>query len=338
MHNSYSASLFLDLDGVTLSSSEQRLLKHPLVGGVILFSRNTENAEQVAGLVKAIRSIRPDLVISLDQEGGRVQRLKEGVTRLPAVKSIVLADGAEQQKQNNAEQLGYLMAMELRLLDIDLSFAPVVDVDYGRNTVIGNRAFGCDVATVIQQSSSYINGMRKAGMPATAKHFPGHGWANADTHHADAIDERSFTEICHTDLLPFKTAIEQGVEAMMLAHVVYTQCDPAPAGFSKFWLQEILRQELGFKGIIFSDDLSMKAAHSAGTPAQRAQRAIEAGCQVLLCCNDRAGWLEVLAYLEADGVAPCRALSSLRGQVVSVDEKMMQNARVLAEALVDMES
>lgn len=340
MNNSHNArceaSLFLDLDGLVLTDEEKVLLLDPLIGGVILFARNTQNAKQVAELVASIRAIRPDLILSLDQEGGRVQRLKEGVTLLPPVKALSEFSTSIEENSSAAKQLGYLMAVELRQLDIDLSFAPVVDIDYGRNTVIGNRAFGSDVSTVTALSSGYIEGMRDAGMPATVKHFPGHGWANADTHHADAIDEREFTAIEQTDMVPFKEAITNGVEAMMFAHVLYPQCDASPAGFSDFWIGDVLREGLGYQGAIFSDDLSMKAAHSAGGYAKRAEHAIRAGCQVLLCCNDRKGSLAVLEYMRSACVEPYSALSSLKGKAFKIDEVRLEQARVLASRLMDV--
>ncbi|MCP4597905.1 MAG: beta-N-acetylhexosaminidase [Neptuniibacter sp.] len=330
------ASLFLDLDGTTLTSQERELLMSPLIGGVILFGRNSESAEQVSQLVADIRTIRSDLILSIDQEGGRVQRLKNGVARLPPVQALL---PIYQNDKNDgllaAEKLGYLMAIEMRSLDVDISFAPVLDVDYGRNTVIANRAFATDSESVAVLSESYIAGMRKAGMAATGKHFPGHGWANADTHLADAIDERSFEQIWNLDMSPFRAAIDNGLEAMMFAHVLYTSCDPSPAGFSQFWIEEILRKRLQFNGLIFSDDLSMKAAHSAGSYSQRAEQAISAGCQVLLCCNERAGTLEILEYLRQVECQPLD-LNRLRGKTeIGFDEAYLKEARALAKSLVE---
>ncbi|MEM5536282.1 beta-N-acetylhexosaminidase [Neptuniibacter pectenicola] len=330
------ASLFLDLDGIELTSAESKLLQHPLIGGVILFGRNTESASQVKVLVKQIRELRPDVIISIDQEGGRVQRLKEGVTLLPPVQCVYdLFNVDKAEGARAAAQLGYLMAAEMRLLDIDLSFAPVLDVDYGRNTVIGNRAFATDYQAVTPLSEAYISGMADAGMAATGKHFPGHGWANADTHHGDAVDDRSFSQLWDTDMQPFKRAIDNGMEAMMFAHVLYPECDAAPAGYSTFWMQKILRERLGFSGIIFSDDLSMKAAHSVGGYAQRAERALQAGCQAILCCNDRTGTMEILAYLETSGCTPLPELVKLKGSDWTVEHERLASARLLAKKLMD---
>ncbi|WP_286238680.1 beta-N-acetylhexosaminidase [Neptuniibacter halophilus] len=329
------ATLFLDLDGTILQPEEAALLQNPLIGGIILFGRNTESAEQVAELVRCVRAVRPELIISLDQEGGRVQRLRQGVARLPAVKA--LADDYKRHPQQGLEQaadLAYLMAAELRQLDVDLSFAPVLDVDYGRNTVIGDRAFADNAEDVCALSRAYIQGMQDAGMVATVKHFPGHGWADADTHLHDALDEREFGQLWDSDLLPFRRAVEQGVAAMMFAHVLYPRCDAAPAGFSSFWLQEVLRQKLGFTGVIFSDDLSMKAAHAVGGYADRARHALAAGCQALLCCNERQGTLEILEYLESSGCRPLSSISRLKGAQWQLQPERLLRGQQLAQRLL----
>jgi beta-N-acetylhexosaminidase len=333
------ATLFLDLDGAVLRAEEKVLLTKPHIGGIILFGRNTESADQVAKLIRSIRDIRPELIISIDQEGGRVQRLKEGVTRLPPVQSVAALYSADPQKGlSAANELGYLMAAEMRMLDIDLSFAPVLDVDYGRNLVIGNRAFAMDHHSVSALSAAYIRGMKSAGMAATGKHFPGHGWANADTHLSDAVDEREFEELWATDMLPFRQAIDRGIEAMMFAHVFYPRCAEQPAGYSAFWMQDILRDRLGFKGFVFSDDLSMKAAHSAGGYAQRAKKAVNSGCQVLLCCNDRKGTIEVLSYLESIELDGVINLAPLKGAQWNVDRVRLMSAQVLAKQLMDLDN
>ena len=330
------ATLFLDLDGTSLSQEEKQLLTEPEFGGVILFGRNTESAAQVALLIKEIRQINPSLIISIDQEGGRVQRLKKGVALLPAMQTlekVYLQDN--QQGLTASRELGYLMASEMRGLDIDISFAPVLDVDYGCNTVIGSRAFATNPQIVTELSRSFIMGIRDAGMAATGKHFPGHGWADADTHHSGAVDERSFERICETDLLPFKDAINNGLEAMMFAHVHYKNCDPEPAGFSTFWIDNILREKLGFKGLVFSDDLSMKAAHSAGSYRDRAEKAIKAGCQILLCCNDREGSLEILQYMKESDFSTVNDLNIMRGKPVKTDNKRLEAAKELAVNLLE---
>ncbi|MFW1677822.1 beta-N-acetylhexosaminidase [Pontibacter sp. JAM-7] len=333
------ASLFLDLEGTSLTVEEEQLLVQPEISGVILFARNTENAEQVSQLTAQIRACNPQLVISIDQEGGRVQRLRQGVTRLPAVQTLL--PGFRRSPDvalAEASQLGYLMAAELRQLDVDISFAPVLDIDYGHNEIIADRAFGDDVASVTALSGAYIRGMADAGMVATGKHFPGHGWVSADTHLADAIDERDLETLLHKDIAPFKSAIENGLEAMMLAHVLYPSCDDQPAGYSQFWLNKILRRQLDFHGVIFSDDLSMKAAHCAGDYQARSALAVDAGCQVLLCCNDRQGSLEVMEYLRNLGARPGIAVAGLRGRDWTIDVDRLGQARLLADRLLEASS
>ena len=330
------ATLFLDLDGTSLTQEEKNLLKEPEIGGVILFGRNTESASQVALLIEEIRQINPSLIISIDQEGGRVQRLKNGVALIPAMQTLESVYAKDNQQGLSASrEMGYLMASEMRRLDIDISFAPVLDVDYGRNTVIGSRAFATNPQDVTALAKSFISGMREAGMAATGKHFPGHGWADADTHLSGAVDERSFERIWETDLLPFRDAIRNGMEAIMFAHVHYMNCDSDPAGFSTFWIEKILRQKLGFKGLVFSDDLSMKAAHSAGTYKERATQAIAAGCQILLCCNDREGTLDILQYMKESGLSPVSDLSTIRGKSLVTDNIRLDEAKGLAANLLD---
>lgn len=324
-------SLFLDLDGVALTAQERQLLAAPQVGGVILFGRNTQSATQVADLVAEIRDVRADLVVGVDQEGGRVQRLRDGVTRLPPMAAL----GVQYQLNpedacESAQALGYLMAAELRQLDIDLSFAPVLDVEYGRNSVIGNRAFSGSAEVVAELAAAFVSGMAQAGMAATGKHFPGHGWADADTHHADAVDERTFDAIWEQDLIPFRALLDAGLQAIMPAHVLYPSCSDLPAGFSPFWLQEVLRHRLAFGGVIFSDDLSMKAAHTVGGYAARAQAALEAGCDVLLPCNNRAGALEVLRFLESSGVGVPPGLGAMRGKPFIADQQRLKRSRLLS--------
>ncbi len=328
-------SLFLDLDGIVLTDEERELLRHPFIGGVIFFGRNTESAEQLQALVNEIREIRPELILSMDQEGGRVQRLRGGVTRLPAVKALLQCyREAPDQALHEAEQLAYLMAAELRQLDVDISFAPVLDIDYQRNTVIGDRAFAERSEDVEALSQAYLKGLKRAGMAATGKHFPGHGWADADTHHHAATDSRTLDEIKATDLKPFAAAINTGLEAMMLAHVNFAACDDQPAGFSRFWLQDVLRQQLGFNGFIFSDDLSMKAAAETGGYALRAEKAIQAGCQILLSCNDREGTLDILRYLERSEHEALSDLSGLKGADWQLDEAYLAGAQQLAARLL----
>jgi len=326
-------ALFVDIDGTSLSDADRDLLMRPQVAGVILFGRNTQSAEQTACLAAEIHAVRDDLVVSVDQEGGRVQRLREGVTRLPPMAALGRLYQKDAEKaQSAAREVGYLMAAELRSLGVDLSFAPVLDLDYGRNTVIGDRAFALKSDEIVLLAGAFVAGMHEAGMAATGKHFPGHGWADADTHTSDALDNRDFDEIWEQDLVPFRQLVEAGLDAIMPAHVLYPACSDKPAGFSSFWLQDILRNRLEFDGVIFSDDLTMKAAHAAGGYAQRAELALAAGCDVLLPCNNRAGALEVTEYLEENGFKPSSALRRMRGNTVPCDEgRLVRGAALCAE-------
>ncbi|MCG8670343.1 MAG: beta-N-acetylhexosaminidase [Pseudomonadales bacterium] len=293
----------LDLEGLSLTPEESELLQDPGVGGVILFARNYQSTEQVQSLIQQIRSVRPELVLAVDQEGGRVQRFKSGVTRLPPLRSL-----GEQFEQNDdaalhmAEDWGWLMAAEMTSLGVDISFAPVLDIDYGRSSVIGDRAFASNPEQIGAIANAYIHGMRSAGMAATGKHFPGHGWVEADSHIAIPKDERSLTDILQKDMVPFAQTMEC-LAGIMPAHVIYTEIDELPAGFSPFWIQQQLRGQLGFDGVVFSDDLTMEGATVMGGFADRADAAFKAGCDMVLVCNHRAGALEVLQWLRENPVA-----------------------------------
>lgn len=285
--------VMLDLEGTALTAEERRLLKRPEVGGVILFARNTESAEQVRALCGEIRRLRPELLLAIDQEGGRVQRLREGVTRLPSMGRLGagFADMPE-VVQRLCQDAGWLLGMEMAACGLDLSFAPVLDVDDGTSSVIGDRSFSADPEAVATLAGAFVHGLHEAGMVAVGKHFPGHGGVAADSHHELPVDPRPLEVLRERDLIPF-TRLAARLDGMMPAHVVYADFDPRPAGFSPAWLG-MLRQSLGFKGVIFSDDLSMAGAASAGTPGERALAALNAGCDMLLVCNDRAAALEVL--------------------------------------------
>ena len=289
----------VDLKGTRLEPEEKEMLEHPLVGGVILFSRNYESPEQIADLVDNIHQVRePHLLVSVDHEGGRVQRFREGFTALPP-----LAKLGEQYQQDKkrakrmAETCGWLMAIELRAVGVDFSFAPVLDIERGISDVIGDRSFGKDPDTVVDLAVAYIRGMQHAGMAATGKHFPGHGAVKADSHVACPVDERSFEDIVAYDVVPFERLIRNGLAGIMPAHVVYSSVDPNPAGFSRFWLNEVLRNKLEFQGVIFSDDLSMEGASIAGDVVDRARVALNAGCDMALVCNDPDAAAKVLDNL-----------------------------------------
>ncbi len=292
--------LMLDISGETLSDEDRDILQHPLVGGVILFSRNYASIEQLHELVLTIHALRtPQLLVTVDHEGGRVQRFHEGFTRLPAVAHFGRIHDKELQKARKlARTAGWLMAVELRAQNIDFSFAPVLDVDHGLSEVIGDRAFHHDPTVVIKLAHAYVEGMHEAGMAATGKHFPGHGGVTGDSHLAIPIDNREYNDLYAEDILVFKRMIHHGLAAIMPAHVIYEKMDPQPAGFSAFWLKEVLRTRLGFQGVIFSDDLSMEGASIAGRCyADRAHTALDAGCDMVLICNNRKGLIEVIDSL-----------------------------------------
>ncbi len=310
--------VMLDLEGVEITPDEREILAHPRVGGVILFTRNFASVEQLEQLVSDIHAIRsPRLLIAVDHEGGRVQRFRDGFSPLPAASHFgEVYDHDPAVGKRLAELGGWLMAVELRAVGIDFSFAPVLDVDHGVSEVIGDRAFHHDPRIVTELARAYINGMHEAGMAATGKHFPGHGGVEADSHTAIPVDERDYHDIYAHDILPFKRLAQDGLAAIMPAHVIYSKVDRLPAGFSPYWLKEILRKRLGFQGVIFSDDLDMQGASVVGDSyTERAGAALGAGCDMVLICNHRAGAVEVLEQLEGfdDPVAHLR-LARMHGR------------------------
>ena len=302
-------SLMLDIAGTWLTAEDRQLLRQPEVAGLILFGRNIEHPRQVRELSAAIRALRPDLLLAVDQEGGRVQRLRQGFVRLPAMRAI--ADNANAEAL--AEHCGWLMATEVLAVGLDLSFAPVLDLDHQRSAVVGSRAFEADAQRATQLAAAFIRGMNAAGMAATGKHFPGHGWAEADSHVAIPVDERSLEQIRACDLQPFAQLSRQ-LAAVMPAHVIYPQVDDRPAGFSRRWLQDILRGELQFSGVIFSDDLTMAGAHVVGDAACRIEAALTAGCDMGLVCNDRAAAELALSALQRLQVVTPPGLARMRRQ------------------------
>jgi beta-N-acetylhexosaminidase len=285
-HELMPGPLVVDISGPSLSEHEKHRLRHPLVGGVILFSRNFQSREQAASLCREIRSLRkPELLICVDHEGGRVQRFRDGFTAIPAMGSLgLLWDKDPLAACGEATRLGRLIGSELRAVGIDLSFTPVLDLDHGRSAVIGDRAFHRDPRVVTLLARSLNHGLLLAGMANCGKHFPGHGWASADSHVAIPVDERQLNEILADDAAPYRWMGET-LSAIMPAHVIYPRVDDQPAGFSKRWLRSILRRRLGFDGVIFSDDLTMEGASVAGDIHARAQAALDAGCDMLLVCN-----------------------------------------------------
>ena len=308
--------LMIDVAGTSLTSEDRDALSHPLIGGVILFTRNFESIEQLTELVREIRAVRtPALLVAVDHEGGRVQRFRRDFTVLPAMRLIGRGyDMDKQAARELARQCGWLMAAELLAIGIDLSFAPVVDLDYGASTVIGDRAFHRDATIVAETAIAFMHGMRDAGMAATAKHFPGHGAVVADSHVALPVDRRAYVDIAD-DMHPYRRLIDNGLPAVMMAHVVYEQIDPLPASFSKRWIQGELRGQLGFSGAVFSDDLTMEGASIIGDMPARARTALAAGCDMVPICNNRPGALATLAALGpyADPVSQMR-LARMRGK------------------------
>ena len=294
--------LMIDVQGTTLTEEDRELMRHPLVGAVILFTRNFESAEQLERLVADIRAARtPPLLVTVDHEGGRVQRFRKDFTVLPALRTIGREyDVDPAAGRMLARQAGWLMAAELRAFGIDMSFAPCVDLDYGVSTVIGDRAFHRDPQAVAELAISYMGGMREAGMVATAKHYPGHGAVVPDSHVAIPVDRRELAEL-DGDLHPYRRLIENGLASVMAAHVIFSAVDDRPAGFSRRWIQGELRTGLGFDGAIFTDDLSMAGAAVVGDMPARVRAALEAGCDVLSLCNNRQGVLQVIDSLRGSG-------------------------------------
>ena len=292
--------LMLDLEGTRLTDLEREMLRHPAAGGVILFSRNYQDPVQLSELVAEIHGLRsPALLVAVDQEGGRVQRFREGFTELPPAATLgTLYRAHPGQALEAARHLGWVMAAELRIAGVDFSFAPVLDLQTPVSEVIGDRAFSSDPIAVGRLAFAWSSGAREAGMASVGKHFPGHGNVAADSHHELPVDPRPFDAIWDHDLLPFRHMVENNLEAMMPAHVIYSACDDLPAGYSRFWIDEVLRRRMGFQGVIFSDDLSMQAANVAGDHPERARAALEAGCDMVLVCNDCAAAGRVLESLE----------------------------------------
>lgn len=294
--------LMIDLQGLALTQEDRELLRHPLVGGVILFTRNFESVEQLETLIAEIRGARtPPVLVTVDHEGGRVQRFRNGFTVLPSMRTIGreydLDPGAGRRL---ARQCGWLMAAELRAVGVDMSFAPCVDLDYGVSSVIGDRAFHHDPHIVAELAVAFMGGMREAGMAATAKHFPGHGAVAPDSHVAMPVDRRSLPDL-DEDLHPYRRLIANGLASVMAAHVVFPDVDDLPAGFSPRWIRDELRGRLGFTGAVFTDDLSMTGAAVVGDMGARAKAALAAGCDVLSLCNDRQGVLQVIDSLPRSG-------------------------------------
>jgi beta-N-acetylhexosaminidase len=292
--------LMIDIQGLQIQDDEAERLLHPQVGGLILFARNYQSPAQLLALITEVRALRPELLISVDHEGGRVQRFREGFTQIPPAARL-----GELYDQDRADALllardwAWLLAAELRAFDIDLSFAPVLDLGGPLSRVIGNRALHEAPEAIAALGEAWMLGMRDAGMAAVGKHFPGHGSVAEDSHLEFPVDARALHEIEARDLQPFRQLIDAGMPGMMMAHVIYPAVDELPAGFSRAWVRELLRERYGFAGAVFTDDLSMVAATRIAEPVARVNMALEAGCDMLLLCNRPQDVADVLEVLEA---------------------------------------
>lgn len=315
-------AVMFDVAGLELGPAERERLRHPSAGGVILFARNFESARQLRALTSEIRAERAELLIAVDHEGGRVQRFQEGFTRIPPMRVLgerweADAGGAREL----AESIGYVIAVELRTHGLDFSFAPVLDVDFGSSGVIGDRAFAAEPTVIAALAGAFVGGLRAGGCAAVGKHFPGHGYVRADSHVDVPVDPRTLAEIEATDLYPYRELAGRGMGGVMPAHVIYPKVDSKPAGYSRIWLQDILRRKLKFDGMVFSDDLSMEGASGAGGPAARALAALEAGCDMVLVCNAPDAAAEVLDATKGREPEPRRMALMRGGARVGPDER-----------------
>ena len=292
--------LMIDVEGLILKDDDIKRIMHPMVGGLILFTRNYKDTVQLKTLTDAIRKIRGhDFLIAVDHEGGRVQRFREGFTIIPAMRKLGEVWDKDPKRANHlAFLIGQIIATELRVFDIDFSFTPVLDIDYSESTVIRDRAFHVDIEAIKALASNLLEGLKEGGMHGVGKHFPGHGYIKADSHLSISEDERTFDEIASKDMSIFISLIKHGLNAVMPSHVLYSEADKHPAGFSSFWLKDQLREKFHFKGAIFSDDMSMKGAILGGEMKDRILKALEAGCDMVLLCNSPQLVDEVLFDLE----------------------------------------
>jgi beta-N-acetylhexosaminidase len=319
--------LMLDLSGTELSESERHLLTNTQVGGVILFARNIQNKKQVMALVEDIRRCSSKLIIAVDQEGGRVQRFKEGFTAIPPMQ--ILGDHIQSNAHAGlelAKDTGWLMASEVIACGLDISFAPVLDVDRDYSSIIGDRAFSDDPEQVTLAAKAFIAGMNQAGMSATGKHFPGHGGVVADSHLEAPVDPRSMQQLQEKDLKPF-VELSDSLGGIMPAHITFPSVDASSVGFSEYWLKDVLRQKLGFEGVIFSDDLSMKGADVAGGYINKAELALKAGCDMILVCNCPDGAQEVLAYMQQLEMKGCEKIATMKAKQIICWQQLEKTER-----------
>lgn len=305
--------LMIDVEGISLTDEDVKRISHPLVGGLILFTRNYQDTSQLKTLIDAIRKIRGhDFLIAVDHEGGCVQRFREGFTAIPAMRKLGEIWDKDPTKANHlAFLIGQIIAIELRVFDIDFSFTPVLDIDYCESTVIRDRAFHRDIEAIKVLASHLLQGLNEGGVHGVGKHFPGHGYIKADSHLSISEDTRTLDEIESKDMSIFISLIKHGLNAVMPSHVLYSAADREPAGFSSFWLKNQLREKAQFKGAIFSDDMSMKGAILGGEMKDRITKALKAGCDMVLLCNSPQLVDEVLAQL--DWKMSSESIERLRG-------------------------
>ena len=309
--NNTCGRLMMDIDGTSLSSVDIDLISNSKVGGLILFERNFSSKNQIADLCSHIKGIKNNILIAVDQEGGRVQRFKDGFTILPSMQS--LSDyAAKSSNKDIFKEVGWLMAAELLAAGIDISFAPVLDVDRNTSSIIGNRSFSDEPSNVSKIAKEFISGMNEAGMQATGKHFPGHGGIFEDSHLLQPQDKRSLDELIKHDLVPF-IDLKDDIGGIMCAHILFPEVDKLSAGFSSFWIKEILRNRIGFKGVVFSDDLTMKGA-GENSYAERVDLSLSAGCDMVLICNNRDGVFEAIEHMEEKEISGSHNITSMLSQ------------------------
>ena len=310
--SSFPSLLISNIEGTSLTEEDREFLQHPGLAGIILFARNYENRQQLARLINEIRLQRPGMLVCVDQEGGRVQRFQKGFTQLPPM--AVLGELYQKDPAESlavARRAGWVMAVELLAAEIDLSFAPVVDVDKDTSSIIGDRAFSENPQAVSQLSAAFIQGMQSAGMKSCAKHFPGHGGIAEDSHLASASDNRSWQTLFERDLLPYRS-ITNAYDAVMTAHIRYPEIDDQIASYSSIWINDILRKQLQFRGLVISDDLSMVGAGrvssdvAEASPSARSEAALAAGCDLLISCNDRKASIEILESFQSSEALKAR--------------------------------
>ena len=305
------ASIMLDIEGFSLSIEDRALIKSKHVGGIILFSRNFESREQLIDLCFEIKSIKPEILIATDQEGGRVQRFKEGFSIIPSMQRLgdLVAHDVE-EGLSLCRRVGWLMASEMIATGIDISFAPVLDLDKDTSSVIGDRSFSEQIDIVISSAKAFIFGMAEAGMASTGKHFPGHGGIEEDSHLVTPIDNRSLSDLESNDLIPYRELVEV-LDGVMTAHITFPKIDASVVSFSSEWIQTVLRENLNFQGMVFSDDLTMKGADTAGNYTNKAKLSVNAGCDMILICNDRDGAKEILKFFEENNIPKSEKVYSM---------------------------